>query len=333
MGVLSAKVPTDQARLGTAAAQTEHLTVVAVDSVPVTPAAADSESTPAGTASCQDQLQAHAVVIRQLGRRVIVDIIEIGRRLGECRRICGHGNWLSWLKREFGWTEQTALNFIRVHELSESKNFLDLSLPVSGLYLLAAPSTPEAARDEIIERAAAGEPISVAKAKDIVATAKGRQQPAHKPRRGASNAAPRNEKASINNESGAANAAVSALAAKVTKPDPRNDIGPTSASETGRLRARVAELENEKRRLEIENLALKSEVEELREKLATKTGGNMSFAEFDAAIKKWERTVETQRGIIARLESENAKLRAGAPPLDPSDPGPMPVCLRREPAP
>jgi hypothetical protein len=28
------------------------------------------------------------------------------------------------------------------HELAKSANFADLSLPVSGLYLLAAPSTP-----------------------------------------------------------------------------------------------------------------------------------------------------------------------------------------------
>jgi hypothetical protein len=49
----------------------------------------------------------------------------------------------------------------------------------------------------------------------------------------------------------------------------------------------------------------------------------MSFPEFQTAIKKYEETVETQRGIIAdrdriiaRLENEIANLRAGvaAPP-------------------
>jgi hypothetical protein len=33
---------------------------------------------------------------------------------------------------------------MRCHELAKSANFADLSLPVSGLYLLAAPSTPTA---------------------------------------------------------------------------------------------------------------------------------------------------------------------------------------------
>jgi hypothetical protein len=67
----------------------------------------------------------------------------------------GHGNWLSWLDREFGWTDDTALNFMRVHSMiDKNRNFRDLSLPVSGLYLLAAPSTPEEAREAVIEAAA-----------------------------------------------------------------------------------------------------------------------------------------------------------------------------------
>jgi hypothetical protein len=36
----------------------------------------------------------------------------------------------------------------------------------------------------------------------------------------------------------------------------------------------------------------------------------MSSSEFQATIKKWEDTVETQRAIIARLENGNANLRA-----------------------
>jgi len=50
---------------------------------------------------------------RALGKRVVADVIEIGRRLTESKKICGHGNWLPWLDREFNWQEQTARNFIR----------------------------------------------------------------------------------------------------------------------------------------------------------------------------------------------------------------------------
>src|SRR5262249_51951563 len=50
----------------------------------------------------------HADAIRQLGKRVVSDVVEIGRRLTEAKEIAGHGNWLSWLEREFGWSPSTA---------------------------------------------------------------------------------------------------------------------------------------------------------------------------------------------------------------------------------
>jgi hypothetical protein len=105
-------------------------------------------------------LAVHAEEIRKLGRRVVGDVIEIGRRLTEAKKLCGHGNWLPWLKREFGWSENTALRFMRAHELSsslKSAKLADLEIPVSGLYLLAAPSTPPEVVDAVIERAKAGE--------------------------------------------------------------------------------------------------------------------------------------------------------------------------------
>jgi hypothetical protein len=100
----------------------------------------------------------HAQAIRSLGKRVLADVIEIGRRLTECKGLVGHGNWGTWLDREFGWTDQTARNFMQVHGVAgKSKKFLDLRLPLSSLYLLAAPSTPPEVRDEIIEQAERGE--------------------------------------------------------------------------------------------------------------------------------------------------------------------------------
>jgi hypothetical protein len=64
---------------------------------------------------------------------------------------------------------------MRVRDLTDkSKEFLDLGLPVSALYLLAAPSTSEDARAEIIARAEAGEAIPVAEVKRVV---RGRQPP------------------------------------------------------------------------------------------------------------------------------------------------------------
>jgi hypothetical protein len=114
-------------------------------------------------------LAEHAAVIRTLGKRVVGDIIEIGRRFKECRDIVGHGHWHPWLDAEFGWSEQTALNYMRVYEMVKSKNILDLDISISALYLLAAPSTSEEARTEILGRAKAGENVPVAAVKKIIA--------------------------------------------------------------------------------------------------------------------------------------------------------------------
>jgi hypothetical protein len=182
-------------------------------------------------------LTEHANAIRRLGKQTIENIVEIGARLVKCKDICGHGNWLPWLKGEFGWTEQTALNFIRVHELSQSKNFLDLSLPVSALYLLAAPSTPESARGEIMQRAKGGETLPVAEVKKIVDK--------HKPARRREQKPPTPQ-----------------------PPMPRDDVGPGSTSETERLQARVDELQNDKSRLEHRAAASEQRAELLERQLA-----------------------------------------------------------------
>ena len=98
----------------------------------------------------ESALAENAEEIRKLGKRVVGDVIEIGRRLSEMKKICGHGNWLPWLQREFAWTDRHALNYMRMYELSlKSENFSDLGIPVSGLYLLAAPSTPPEAVDDV----------------------------------------------------------------------------------------------------------------------------------------------------------------------------------------
>ena len=84
----------------------------------------------------------HVEAIRAVGKRVLSDVVEIGRRLTECRRIVGHGKWLAWLEHEFRWSQQTAARFMQVFEFAGKVSKLEnLELPVSSLYLLTAPST------------------------------------------------------------------------------------------------------------------------------------------------------------------------------------------------
>jgi Protein of unknown function (DUF3102) len=159
-------------------------------------ASGDSKSMPlegkaalaAIAASCQAPvsintvLDEHAAAIKALGKQTIDNVIAIGCRLAEAKKIAGPGRWLSWLDREFGWTDRTALNFMRVYGMStKSEKFSDFSLPISGLYLLAAPTTPDEARDEIFDRAKDGEIIPLAGIKKEIdkhkATAKRLRKP------------------------------------------------------------------------------------------------------------------------------------------------------------
>jgi hypothetical protein len=82
--------------------------------------------------------------------------------------MAGHGGWLPWLEREFGWKEQTARNYMLAYEwAAKSPTVGDLNVDMRSLYLLAAPSTPEPARTEVIERAEAGEHFTHAQIKDL----------------------------------------------------------------------------------------------------------------------------------------------------------------------
>lgn len=112
-------------------------------------------------------VQQRTTEIKALMRRAASDIIEIGQKLIEVKGRIGHGAFGGWLAAEFEWHENTARNFMRVAEHFKSTNFVEMMAP-SALYLLAAPSTPEAARAEAIDRAEAGEPITYSTAREIV---------------------------------------------------------------------------------------------------------------------------------------------------------------------
>jgi Protein of unknown function (DUF3102) len=132
------------------------------------------------SAAADPILAEHAAAIRALRSRIVSDVAEIGRRLSEVKARVGHGQWLPWLDREFGWTDHTALNFMRVHEYlaANPKTVSDLVLtfPVSAVYLLAAPSTPVEARDAVIARAQAGDTMPVAEVRRVITDTKGRKK-------------------------------------------------------------------------------------------------------------------------------------------------------------
>jgi hypothetical protein len=121
----------------------------------------------------EDDLAEHAAAIRVCNKRVIEDIAEIGRHLTEAKAAVGHGNFGRWIAQEFSWSDRTARNYMGVYEMAlNRKHVSDLKLSMRELYLLAAPSTPEEARDEIIERAAAGEQMTGAEVREAITRVK-----------------------------------------------------------------------------------------------------------------------------------------------------------------
>ena len=59
-----------------------------------------------------------AAAIRTIGKRAVCDLIEIGRLLTDAKLLAGRGNWLPWLDREFGWSDETARKWMNDYELS-----------------------------------------------------------------------------------------------------------------------------------------------------------------------------------------------------------------------
>jgi hypothetical protein len=120
-------------------------------------------------------LAEHAAEIRRRGKRVKEDIQEIGRHLVEAQEHAGHGAWLSWIEAEFGWGDQTAYRFMHLYKAQQMPGFHKLwnsDLPLSSLYQLAAPKTPEEARQIIAERIEAGEQLSCAAVTEVIAQSK-----------------------------------------------------------------------------------------------------------------------------------------------------------------
>jgi Protein of unknown function (DUF3102) len=124
-------------------------------------------------AAVQDVLDEHAEAIRASAKRTIVSLIDIGRRLSVVKRAVGRGHWLSCIEREFRWSEDTAERLMTLHSLQQRiPEIAEVSIPISGLYLLAAPSTPVKTAKEVVAKVQGGDRVSVAEIRTTIAGAK-----------------------------------------------------------------------------------------------------------------------------------------------------------------
>lgn len=116
------------------------------------------------TPARQSELETHKLAIRDQMRRNVTNIADIGRRLIECKRILGHGNWGRWLATEFEWTQQTAERFMSVAK-TMADNPQIVEFRPSAIYALQSAGQP--AVERAIKLHEAGERITYERATQI----------------------------------------------------------------------------------------------------------------------------------------------------------------------
>jgi len=134
-------------------------------------------------------IQEHTGEIRKRLRRSAQDVWEIGQRLADVRSRLKYGQFLAWLKAEFGWSQRTAYNFINVYETFGDRfaKLATVDIATSVLYKLAAPSVPDELRAQVLDAAEAGEKITH---KSIQSTLKQRKKSEEPPAPAAQPSAP-----------------------------------------------------------------------------------------------------------------------------------------------
>jgi hypothetical protein len=122
----------------------------------------------------REAIQAAAVDIIKAGRQAQQSLIDIGQKLIAVKDVLEHGQFEDWCNTEFQMSSRTVQNMMNVARAFDGKSEIISLLSDTALYALAAPSTPEAARDQVIAEAqAAGAPPKVERVKAVIA--------AHKP--------------------------------------------------------------------------------------------------------------------------------------------------------
>lgn len=110
--------------------------------------------------------------IKACSRIAVRTAIELGGHLARVKDMLTPGQYEQWLDAEFQWKTSSALNFIRVWQQYGTVKYDLEKIATTALYLLSAPSTPDAARDEVQKLVEKGERVTVVKAKAIIEKAK-----------------------------------------------------------------------------------------------------------------------------------------------------------------
>lgn len=111
-----------------------------------------------------------AVDILANGQRMQQSAVAVGERLIAVKRLLGHGQFGDWCQTEFSMSQKTAENLMNVAREFGDKIETVSIFTNSAMYLLAAPSTPEPARQQAIAEAqATGKSPTKERVREIIA--------------------------------------------------------------------------------------------------------------------------------------------------------------------
>lgn len=118
----------------------------------------------------RSQVRNGAVDIVRHARKAQESLLVIGQRLIEIKEVLDYGQFSDWCTAEFDMSQRTAQNMMNVAKMFGKETKLVSFLSDTALYLLAAPSTPEAARDAVIAEAqATGASPTKARVQEVIA--------------------------------------------------------------------------------------------------------------------------------------------------------------------
>lgn len=114
------------------------------------------------------EVEQAAITIKRQEQQVRAGIIAVGQRLSAVKSLLQHGQFSDWCETEFAMSQRTAQRMMQVAEVFKNDTVSFLSDTV--LYQLAAPSTPEGARAQVIAEArAAGQSPTKVRVQEVIA--------------------------------------------------------------------------------------------------------------------------------------------------------------------
>lgn len=113
-----------------------------------------------------------AAIIKAHMKSATESIISVGLALKRQKERLPHGTFLPWIEAEFGMSERSAYNFMKVANQFGDKLATVANLPAKALYELAVPSTPQAVRDQVEQLIVDGETVTATDVKRLKADAK-----------------------------------------------------------------------------------------------------------------------------------------------------------------